>query len=418
MTERLLIDVGRFGDAFYCQLSGKQDSGVPLDLDAISAASKLSVRAGGTKIYEELCKNREVKKAIDRALDGEAQPIYINASSIPAQGIRWESLWAGDPARFVSLSQTSSVARIAGTDTARNPARFKPPIRILAVISAQGRPAEPEWDELRQAIEYAQPTGLPIQVHVVTGDAALYAALRDAPAVNWLTYAAVPDTVDALSLEIEKFKPHILHFFCHGQVDAGNAYLEIQGNVEELQLSIRELTQVTGLEDVWLVVLNSCLGGASLEGYPSMAYRIVSDGKVPFAIGATENVDVRDANRFTRAFYKRLLFSFGKSVGAAAANDVLTLEWRQALYAARDAINKANQDTPETCTEWILPVLFEHRTRLQLIMPQPQAAGAIPPELAALRLKMARELLAALPPDTSEATKNRLIAAILGEPNG
>ncbi|WP_298241138.1 CHAT domain-containing protein [uncultured Bradyrhizobium sp.] len=418
MTERLLIDVGYFGDAFYCLLSGKQDKGVPLDLDAISAASKLSVRAGGTKIYEELCKNREVKKAIDRALDGEAQPIYINAWSIPAQGIRWESLWAGDPARFVSLSQTSSVARIAGTDTARNPARFKPPLRILAVISAEGRPAGPEWDELRQAIEFAQPTGLPIQVHVVTGDAALYAALQAAPAVNWLTYAAVPDTVDALSLEIEKFKPHVLHFFCHGQVDAGNAYLEIQGNVEELQLSIRELTQVTGLEDVWLVVLNSCLGGASLEGSPSMAYRIVSDGKVPFAIGATENVDVRDANRFTRAFYKRLLFSFGESIKAAGANDVLTLEWRQALYAAREAINKANQDTPETCTEWILPVLFEHRTRLQLIMPQPQAAGAISPELAALRLKMAKELLAALPPDTSEATKNQLIAAILGEPNG
>jgi hypothetical protein len=40
------------------------------------------------------------------------------------------------------------------------------------------------------------------------------------------------------------------------------------------------------------------------------------------------------------------------------------------------------------------------------------------PDLAALRLRMARELLAALPPETSEATKNQLIAAILNQPIG
>jgi len=421
MNERLLIDVGRLGDKFYCQLSGKQDGGVIFDLDGISAASQVSVLAGGTRIFEELCKNREVKKAIERALDGDAQPIYINATSIPAQGVRWESLWRGGQTGFVSLSPRSSVARIAGTDTARNPATFSQPLRILAVISARERPGQPEWNELLNAVQGAQQAGLSVQVHVVTGDAALYTALSTAPAVNWLTFAPVPDTIDGLTLEIEKFKPHILHFFCHGQVDAGNAYLEIEGNVQELQLSIGKLTQVSGLENVWLVVLNSCLGGASLQGYPSMAYRIVSEGKVPFAIGATENVDVRDANRFTRAFYQRLLFSFGESVKAAAANDVLTLEWRQALNAARDAINAANANTPETSTEWILPILYEHRTRLQLIMPQRQALGAAPPagpDPAALRLRMARELLAALPPDTNEATKNQLIAAILNQPNG
>jgi|KBSMisStaDraftv2_1062788.scaffolds.fasta_scaffold169900_2 hypothetical protein len=418
MSERLMIDVGRVGDQFFCQLSGKQDGAMPFDIGATASAG--DVQASGARIFDELCKNREVKKAIERALDGDSQPIYINATTIPAQAVRWEALW-GAPAGFVSLDQRWPIARVAGADVARTPITFAQPLRILAVISAEGRPGEPEWRALQDAAEAATRSGLAVQIHVLTGEAALFQALQPPPA-NWITVAPVPATVDELSVEVGRFGPHVLHFFCHGQVDAGNAYLEIMGNNRELQLSIRDLLQIPGLDNVWLVVLNSCLGGASMQDYPSMAYRIVSDGKVPFAIGATENVEVRDANTFSRAFYNRLLFTFGEGIKKATANGVLTLEWGAALHAARRAISQAYQDKPATFHQWTLPILYEHRTRLQLIMQGTQKPDDLPAPApdpaAALRVKMAAELLAALPPGTSEATKNSLVAAILNPPHG
>jgi hypothetical protein len=170
-----------------------------------------------------------------------------------------------------------------------------------------------------------------------------------------------------------------------------------------------------------------------------MAQRIVSDGNVPFAIGATETVDVRDANTFSRAFYKRLLFTFGANIKATAVNGILTLAWGEALYAARAAINQANGNKPEAQHQWILPILYEHRTRLQLIKQEAPPAGAAPPAgpappadhappagaapppaldpAVSLRAKMAAELLAALPPDTKDATKRALVAAMLDQPN-
>jgi hypothetical protein len=420
MSERLVIEIGRVGDLFFCQLSGKQDGAIAFDINAVAAGP--DVQTVGGKIYDELCKNREVKKAIDGALNGSSMPIYINATTIPAQGVRWESLWGGgDPPGFVSLDPRWPVARIAGTDAARTPTMFAAPLRILAVISAEGRAGTPEWDALFEASQAARQSGLPVSIHVLTGEDDLYHALTPPPA-DWVTVAPVPTTADELSLEVGSFEPHILHFFCHGRVDAGNAYLGILGNSQELQLSIRELLQISGLENVWLVVLNSCLGGASLKDYPSMAWRIVSEGKVPFAIGAMENVDVSDAYTFSRAFYKRLLFTFGSGIKKAAANGVLAFEWADALYAARQAINVANRKNPAANLQWTLPILYEHRTRLQLTLPAAQAPGAAPPSAPdpaeALRVKMAAELLASLPPDTSDATKKSLVAAILNRSNG
>jgi hypothetical protein len=410
MSERLVIDVGRVGDQFFCQLSGKQHEGIPFDITAATARAGVDVKTAGAQIFEELCKNREVRKAIEGVLKANgSQPIYINATAIPAQGVRWEALWSASapPPGFVSLDRRWPVARIAGTDTTRIPKRFVEPLRILAVISAEGRPGEPEWLALYDAATGARDS-VPVQIHVLTGEAPLYQKLKGHPA-NCVSVAPVPNSVDRLGIEIGRFGPHILHFFCHGHVDAGNAYLDIHGNLEPLQVSISNLTQLSGLENVWLVVLNSCLGAASLGSSPSMAYRIVSDGKVPFAIGATETVDVRDAITFSRAFYDRLLFTFGDGIKKASANSVLTLEWSDALYAARAAINKTYDNKASTCPQWTLPILYEHRTRLQLIKPDAQEPDAA----AALHLKMAAELLAALPPDTSDATKKGLVAAIL-----
>ena len=421
MTERLMIDINFMDGKYFCQLSSNQDGegGAAFDFAQASVAG-VDIQTTGKTIFDELCKSREIKKAIERALSG-TQPIYFNPRIVPAQGIRWEAVWAGPPAGFVSLDRRWPIARIAGTDTDRDPVRFAPPLRILAVISAAGFPGDDEWNALFDAARDAVTAGLPVEIRVVTGQAALYQSLNPSPSA-WVTVAPVPPTADELSIQIGTFKPHILHFFCHGQTDAGNAHLVIEGNAGELQLSIRDLTQISGLEDVWLVVLNSCLGGASQQGYLSMAQRIVSEGNVPFAIGATETVDVRDANTFSRAFYKRLLFTFGDNIKKTAVNGILTLSWGEALYAARDAINKTNGNKPEAQHQWILPILYEHRTRLQLIKQEATAAGAAPPPApdpsVALRAKMASELLAALPPGTSDATKKSLVAAILNQPNG
>src|SRR4051812_6526977 len=100
MTERLIIDVGRVGDQFFCQLSGKQDGGFPFDINVASPQNGDDVKATGARIFAELRKNSEVDKAISRLLDPRAkapQPIYINTMTVPAQSVWWEAVW-GDPA--------------------------------------------------------------------------------------------------------------------------------------------------------------------------------------------------------------------------------------------------------------------------------------------------------------------------------
>src|SRR5262245_12157542 len=121
MNGRVVIDVGRLGDQFFSQLAGKQDGGLPFDIAAASPQNGDDVRTAGAKLFAELCNNQEIKKTIERLLDADprsSQPIYINATTVRAQSIRWEALWS-KTAGFLSLDRRWPIARIAGADIKR-----------------------------------------------------------------------------------------------------------------------------------------------------------------------------------------------------------------------------------------------------------------------------------------------------------
>ena len=432
MTQPTVIRVGKGDNAaqFWCQLVqsplGDQSEIIDIDIDAAGGADGEDVvRTVGAQLFGELCKNTKVKDAIDHILksrDG-VQPIYIDPAVLSAQAIKWETLWQEDLG-FLALNSRWPIARRAepqfGFETR---VKFKPPLRILAVISADNIPGEPEWNALRNAVELNKSAEFPIEIHVLTGEEELYQRIKQEN-LEGISVGPVLDSASKLDIAIGTFKPHVLHFFCHGDIDQ-SAWLYIRTNLDNapLKLSVDELLGYQAVKKVWLVVLNSCRGATVLEDAASMACQFVTKGGVPFAIGATEPLDARDANTFSDAFYARLFHNFSNGFSAARPDDEITFEWTEALHAGRAAIDAQYEKRSGKFQQWTLPVLYERRDRFQITRDAAQTAvagtkAAASEDIAALRLKIAMEYLAALPPDTPEAAKKALIAAALANAPG
>jgi hypothetical protein len=408
-----------------------------LDLEDLSKVDDTAadvVQTSGDRIFQALCHNLAINDSLKDALKAQSdalRAIYIDADTVIAEKVRWETLWERNNS-FLALDARWPVARRAGAD--RPPwfvtAQFSPPLRILAVISAENYPGEPEWKALCDAARVAWRVGLAVEICVVTGEAELARKIEDGVRSGNLTSMSVhhvPETKTCLDTLVGAFKPHLLHFFCHGGVDQGG-WLQIRTGLKNkpFQISIAELIKLSSLKKVWLVVLNSCDSSVPIGEAPSMAYQLVTKVGVPVAIGTMEPVDVQDAYDFSAAFYQRLLYKFAENFVAAPVGERVMVYWTQALHAAREALDARYEKKSTKCRQWALPVLYERREQLAVA----KAAGAVvaeaPPPAApvrateeierrAIRADVALELLRALSPEESKAIKERLVQAVLGK---
>jgi hypothetical protein len=182
-------------------------------------------------------------------------------------------------------------------------------------------------------------------------------------ALTGVTVKLLESSVDKLEATLDAFKPHLLHFFCHGAVDHGVSRLEVATaldwaagvDVASLVLPVEQLIALPAMRQTWLVVLNCCEGGAATAQLHSMAHTLVARG-APAAVGMLEPIAAADAHRFCAGFYPALFREIGQALAQSSSALPAPIEWSLPLRAARIQINSGVD--PKSERTWALPVLY------------------------------------------------------------
>src|SRR5690606_7521092 len=235
-----------------------------------------------------------------------------------------------------------------------------------------------------------------------------------------------------LEQDIEAFRPHLLHAFCHGSVGYGAGWLELATSVDweltdggmppergSLVVDVDQLTRLAAVRTAWLVTLNCCEGGRSTAELHAIAARLLEAGTAA-SIGMQEPVHAGDAHELCRPFYPAPidLLADRLAPGAAGATEI---EWADALYAPRRALLDRNGHDPTSDRTWTLPVLYVRPERFHVLRqaaPQPGAPEPSPEEIDAMRERahIVAGLLRVLPEGTPEAARDDLLALLADLP--
>ncbi len=347
----------------------------PLELAALPAwGTPDAVVARGRLLRDALRKHAGIAAVLDSlgtTVAGSQAPLYVKLSEGDAELIAWETLCdVGD--RFVALDRRWPIGRI--TDPASMIARptplFRLPVKLLAVISAHGIAGqEREWLELRDAADDARAAGMPVDLHVLTGDPAVYAQVSaDSLAGRpWVSVAGIEASSAKVLGAIRRWRPNIIHFFCHGRAGNSDQLLELATAEDFADPAVtRGSVTIDGdqleafgeaLDNPWLLVLNCCEGAQASHDSLSMAHRVVSSA-FPAAFAMLEPVDASDAHEFTRAIYASMLSELATVKARLDAGQTVRFEWASITHDARDAINALHQGDAATRHEWALPALY------------------------------------------------------------
>ena len=348
--------------------------------------SENAVEAAGRQLYASLTRSPEVAGALASVL-GRGQdegdfPILLKLESPDAESLPWEALWSD---RFLALERWP-VARLAAP--ARGPLKIRKvmsgELRVTLVIAAGGLEEVYEWQELSNVLEGLQALRPPARLQVILSDHALKRRI-EAIGDGRIHIEFLEARGDFLEPNVRAFAPNILHFFCHGAAEpAPHLALATQsdrqpgGNRDgSFKVEARELTWTGSLETLWLVILNCCQGAKPSGALRSLGRDLVESG-VPVAVAMREMVDVADAHAFSRAFYEELARVIQPMLGGVAGNGgpaVVTVtaeEWARMLCPTRCRILDARRkdrtlsQAAANCTEWIFPLLYVHRSPLEL----------------------------------------------------
>jgi hypothetical protein len=322
------------------------------------------VREIGTYIVSMLEHHPSVRIALDAALLaslGATTPVLVRLAP-QAEAIPWETLFGNET--FLALDKRWPIGRLstAGPGPAVPP-RFGGALRVMAVLAAAGLDATRQWEELRDTL-----AALPfeVQVHLlVAQDDLLATALATSQGKLAVTADYVPPGRE-LPARITAFRPNILHFFCHGGVQEGAAFLDIatRSTVGDdrggVQLELTDFPVVTVTSDLWLIVLNACQGALPTSGTASLVSALAARG-VPAVSGMREAVTEDDAHAFCRGFYRALVPMLSP---LADSSGPVTVDWCDALHEARLEIcglHKGNSPwstAARLIREWTLPVMY------------------------------------------------------------
>lgn len=386
-----------------------------------------AVQAHGVTLREKLSGHQGVASALLNVLStppASRHPVYFQVRAGEAERLRWETLW-DDNEEFLALDPRWPIARIADSEIDfQLPVQvFTPPLRILAVMSALGLPAKPEWEKLYAAVDNARQQGLAVELSVLVGEEDLLAAIRkdvQDKTVTGVRIDAIQNSVE-IGTALDNFKPHILHFFCHGSANFGKPQLELatiadrELGTSSVVLGIKQLTGAAALRDVWLVTLNCCEGGKAASDLHSMAHRLVAAG-VPAAVGMLEPIDAGDAHAFCGAFYTAALRMVRQFLQDTPEGKTGEIEWAEALHPPRSLLS-GSAPGPVSRPEWTLPVLYVRPERFQVKREAP--AAALPPQVLKImqdQATAAAMILRGLPPDTSLALRDQILATLANIP--
>jgi CHAT domain len=369
-TERMVVKVERHAVSV-----PKMTNVQPLTLPPMpdwSTANAVAER--GKLLREALRKHAGIAGVLDNLAvmpAGNVNPIYVKLNEGDAELITWETLCDLKDA-FVALDRRWPIGRI--TDPASTRTRgaplFRFPIRLLAVISAFGIANQArEWRFLRDALSDARTAGLDVLLRVLVGEDALFDAITKdiAGGLPWVQVASITGTGARVVSEISKWKPNVVHFFCHGRSDAGKQELEFATASDYKDPNLTQGSVTVGvdqlvdlgleLDNPWLMTLNCCEGAHASDDLTSIAYQVVSTA-FPAAVAMLEPVDASDAYEFTRALYGSLFGELAKVNQALKVSAAVEFEWAQVTHDARTAINDLHHGDAANRKEWALPALY------------------------------------------------------------
>jgi hypothetical protein len=380
------------------------------EFEALRQASLDSdaVRLAGQKLFEALASHPDVGEQLTAALQArpdEHCPVYLQIkTSAGVEDLPWEALCSprGD---FLALDERWGLGRVVDSIAAGAPSyTFSPPLRIAAILSCLGVPAADELANLRDAI--ASVPELATRMLLVISEEELYTTLAEEAPPN-IEVRFVPAQLSALQEMVQRFQPHVMHFFCHGTTAADPHLLLavksdwIRGTPDKsLAVGAKELRRFTRepAPTPWLLVLNACESAAAAgqENLQSLASRLLYYGAAPAVVGMREPVLSGDANRLTAAFYRRLLADLRCRLAGGGDEDD-TVDWVVRLVVeARNHLAKRDSNVTldlaaASTKEWTLPVAYVSARPVKLQM----ASGD--PRIR-LELEALRQLLDGLPP--------------------
>lgn len=323
------------------------------------------------QIGEGLALKLRESEVLDRVLDlvlahpaaPPTQPIAFRVGDPVAHALSWEAFVGNN--QFVALDDRWPIARIPRGGNVKTGARrpFAPPLRLVCVLSAVGRPALKEWTGIYQSVLAVRALGLPVKVLLFAGEEEdLLAPVRDLGDAD-VTVLPVPDKATALIEAVEQAQPHLVHLYCHGTVLNRVRRLEIGtvndfdqgGGKSSVVVLVEELGVAMWRAGTWGVVLNTCRGADASEEGLTHAEDLVNKG-VPFAVGMRRAVDADDAFAFSAAFYPPVLRSILRAVETGPGERVIG--WADTLLQARRSLRDMHGADADLNDTWTLPVLY------------------------------------------------------------
>jgi hypothetical protein len=291
-----------------------QLAGMPYTFDAQGMCASFTGAAGptpalqdvGAQLYTLLTQDA----ALVLALQTPDQRTLLDIRAPGLQPLPWELLWRthdhsplfGDPQR--------PICRGALTEGASLPALDEWPLRLMLAIGSRANdPAVRAEQELERVM------------------AALTPCDPDIDLLIWKRGSKA-----SLVAEIQRFKPHILHFVGHGQVATdGSAVLELMTDAGSQEKWEPTAIRNDGLPPTLrLVVINACRSGnagqteaLNRNGMWSVTDAFMAAG-VPAVIGMRTDVAGEDAARFAARFYQALADGVDLDIAVAQS--------RQAVY--------------------------------------------------------------------------------------
>jgi hypothetical protein len=406
--------------------------GLPRELDSADAVERY-----GRDLMAALRKQRELRAAVDDALlatPDEVRPLCFVVDGTGAEQLYWEMLWE-ESEQFLALNPRWPIGRIAGFRPT-DPRLYRPPLQVLAVMSALGEEARPEWLGLRDAVADARGKGLAVHLTAVVGEQSLLDELRETAEAEpgWLTVVALESKHTLRQLMADR-PPHILHVFCHGRTEVGVGQLELAtiGDRAEppgeatasVLITVKELADVIHSKQLWLVTLNCCSGAQEMADVQSIAHSAVAAGAAA-AVGWREAVDARDANLLCSTLYSELLDQLARRLTSAAPGDTVELELATSSWGTRDRLRSTHGTDP---LRWTLPVTYLAPNPLSVVVIEAQSAVAGPGGDDAAReaggaviraasrasaLSEVRSMMTGAPPTVMQALGARIAAARAG----
>lgn len=192
------------------------------------------------------------------------------------------------------------------------------PIRVLVVVAS---PISGPLGEIEA----------PLQLEAIESACKVLRTPRLIEVQSLCSADGLPVTKEDLRARVAMFRPHILHFICHGPLDRQAAFMTFSLLLEDQDrtpapCSIEELLGLLqGAEGtVRLVILNAC----NSDG---IAWRLAQQG-IP-AVGMRSEIREQAAQHFSRGFYEAIAAGVSVDEAVNKARSIIQLhygfEWRE-----------------------------------------------------------------------------------------